>query len=267
MNHLHRELAPISGTGWAEIEKEAKRTLKTTLAARRLIDFVGPKGWDAAAIAIGRSEAIPAPAAGVSAQLRRVLPLVELRAEFELRCAELDAIDRGAKDPDLDPVIRAARAVAIAEDRAIFHGYPDAAIHGIVEAQASAAVAVGGNFREYPDAVATALNRLRDNGVDGPYAIALSEPAYAGVTETTRDGYPVLQHVKRLIEGPIVWAPGLDGGLVLSLRGGDFEMTVGQDFSIGYLGHNGETVRLYLEESFSFWLLSPQAAIPLVPRG
>jgi uncharacterized linocin/CFP29 family protein len=266
MNHLQRELAPISGTGWAEIEKEAKRTLKTTLAARRLVDFVGPKGWDTGAIATGRSEAIDPPSDEVSARLRRVLPLVELRAGFTLHRSELDAIDRGAKDPDLDPVIAAARAIAIAEDRAVFHGYGPAAIRGICEAQAGAAVAVGDNFRDYPDAVATALNRLRDNGVDGPYAIALSETAYAGLTETTRDGYPVLQHVRRLIEGPIVWAPGLEGGLVISLRGGDFEMTVGQDFSIGYLSHDRERVELYIEESFSFWLLSRQAAIPLTPK-
>jgi uncharacterized linocin/CFP29 family protein len=266
MNHLHRELAPISGAGWGEVEKEAKRTLKTTLTARRLVDFVGPKGWSASAISIGRGEAIEPPTTEVSARLRRVLPLVELRAEFELRRAEIDAIDRGAKDPDLDPVIKAARAIAIAEDRAVFHGYPAAAIRGICEVPDGAAVAIGENFREYPDAVATALNRLRDNGVEGPYAIALSEASYAGMTETTRDGYPVLQHVKRLTEGPIVWAPGLEGGLVLSLRGGDFEMTVGQDFSIGYLDHDRETVRLYIEESFSFWLLSPQAAIPLVRR-
>jgi uncharacterized linocin/CFP29 family protein len=265
MNHLHRELAPISSGGWSEIEKEAKRTLKTTLAARRLVDFVGPKGWAASAINIGRSESIHAAGPSVEARLRRVLPLVELRVPFEMRRSELAAIDRGAKDADVDPVIAAARAIAIAEDHAVFHGYPDASIQGICEAQEAAAVPVG-NFRDYPDAVATALNRLRDQGVNGPYAIALSEAAFAGLTETTRDGYPVLQHVKRLIEGPIVWAPGLEGGVVLSLRGEDFELTVGQDFSIGYLDHDAEKVRLYIEESFTFWLLSPQAAIPLVRR-
>jgi uncharacterized linocin/CFP29 family protein len=61
-----------------------------------------------------------------------------------------------------------------------------------------------------------------------------------------------------------VWAPGLDGAVVMSMRGEDFELTVGQDFSIGYLDHNAEHVRLYIEESFTFWLLSPQAAVPLV---
>jgi uncharacterized linocin/CFP29 family protein len=69
--------------------------------------------------------------------------------------------------------------------------------------------------------------------------------------------------VRDLIDGPLVWAPGLDGAVVLSMRGGDFQLTVGQDFSIGYLDHDAERVRLYIEESFTFWLQTPEAAVPL----
>ena len=268
MNHLLRELAPISTAGRLEIENEATRTLKTTLAARRLVDFKGPQGWDLSAIGLGRVQAIDLPQKGnVRARLRRVLPLVELRVPFEMRRENLDDIERGAKDPDLDSVIGAARAIAIAEDRAIFHGFPAAGIRGICEAQAKVAVAIGDDYEAFPEIVTTALNRLRDEGVDGPYAIALGEQCHAGVTDTTSGGYPVLDHVRHLVDGPLVWAPGLDGALVLSMRGEDFALTVGEDFSIGYLGHDAETVRLYLEETFTFWLLSPQAAIPLVHRA
>ena len=265
MNHLHRELAPISDAGWEEIEKEAQRTLKTTLAARKLVDFVGPQGWEASAVGIGRIRQVDPPTRGtVQARLRAVLPLVELRVPFEMLRSELDAIDRGAKDPDTDPVIAAARSIAIAEDRAVFHGYPAAGIQGICEARADVAVALTDDTEAYPVMVANALTRLRDEGVHGPYAVALSERCYANLTEATQVGYPVLAHVKRLIDGPLVWAPGLEGAVVVSTRGGDFELTVGQDFSIGYLDHDAERVRLYIEESFTFWLQSPQAAVPLV---
>jgi uncharacterized linocin/CFP29 family protein len=54
------------------------------------------------------------------------------------------------------------------------------------------------------------------------------------------------------------------GAAVLSQRGGDFELIVGQDFSIGYLEHSATMVRLYLQETFTFRVLSPEAAIPLV---
>jgi uncharacterized linocin/CFP29 family protein len=192
-----------------------------------------------------------------------VLALVELRAPFEMRRDELDAIDRGAKDPDTGPVTEAARRIAIAEDRAIFHGYPAAGIRGICETEAGMTLPLGESVEGYPDLVARALNRLRDRGVGGPFAIALSEASYTSLTEATEAGYPVLEHVRRLVDGPIVWAPGLDGALVLSMRGGDFELTVGRDFSIGYLSHDAERVRLYVEESFTFWNISPQAAVSL----
>jgi uncharacterized linocin/CFP29 family protein len=263
MDHLFRDLAPVSDTGWQEIEKEATRTLKTTLAARKLVDFVGPLGWQASAVTIGRTRNVePPPRATVEARLREVLPLVELRVPFELSRIELDALDRGAQDFDTDPIIAAARQIAIAEDRAVFHGYPAAGVRGMcADAETSVQISPA---PDYPAHVTVALNRLRDQGVSGPFAVALSERCYTELTEATEGGYPVLQHVRRLIDGPLVWAPGLDGALVVSLRGGDFELTVGQDFSIGYLDHDAGRVRLYIEESFTFWLQSPQAAVPLV---
>jgi uncharacterized linocin/CFP29 family protein len=49
----------------------------------------------------------------------------------------------------------------------------------------------------------------------------------------------------------------------MSLRGGDFELTVGQDFSVGYLDHTSTSVLLYLQETFTFRVLTPQASVPL----
>ena len=264
-NHLFRDRAPITEAGWEEIEKEAKRTLRALLAARRVVDFKGPLGWGASDVELGRADPIASPpqASHVQARLRSIQPLVELRIPFDVARAELDAIDRGARDPDLSSVTAAAREIAIAEDRAIFHGYEAAHITGIRPAQAAAAVPLGASHGDYPGAVSAALMKLRDEGIEGPFAVVLSEQLYRDLASRTDEGYPILSHVHRLIECDIVWAPGLDGGLVISMRGGDFELTVGQDFSIGYLDHTAERVRLYLEESFTFLALSPQAAIPL----
>jgi uncharacterized linocin/CFP29 family protein len=268
MNHLFREHAPITPAGWAEIEKEAKRTLRALLAARRVVDFRGPLGWDASDVELGRADPIASPAGArqVQARLRRIQPLVELRILFDMPRAELDAIDRGARDPDLDAVTTAAREIAIAEDRAIFHGYDGAHITGICQAAADSAVPLGPSPADYPGAVASALMRLRDNGVEGPFAVVLNEQLYKDLASRTEGGYPILTHVKRVVDGEIVPAPGLEGGLVISLRGGDFELTVGQDLSIGYLEHTTELVRLYIEESFTFLVLTEQAAVPLSGR-
>ncbi len=264
MNNLLRELAPIGAEAWSQIDDEAKRTLKLMLAARRLVDFSGPLGWNVSALSAGRVERLSKQLEnGVEGRLRTSQPLVEIRVPFEVSREELDAIGRGAPDPDLDNVRNAARAIATAEDRAVFLGYPDAQIVGIAQASDGNKLPLTSDFQAYPEVVADALNRLRVAGVQGPYAIALGPRCYTGLTRTTKGGYPVMEHVRRLIDGPIVWAPAADGAIVMSMRGGDFELSVGQDFSIGYLEHSASSVRLDLQESFTFRVHSPEAAVPL----
>jgi len=264
MNELMREQAPISSAAWEQIDAEAKRTLEVLLAARRLVDFNGPLGWGISALSNGRTEMLATPLQeGVVARIRRVQPLVEIRVPFELSRAELDAITRGGSDADLNPVRNAARAAAVAEDRAVFQGYAAAAIEGMFAASAERGLVIPDKFELYPDVVAEATHRLRSEGVGGPYGIALGPRCYTGLTRSTTRGYPVIDHVRKIVDGPIVWAPAADGAIVLSLRGGDFELTVGQDFSIGYLDHTSTSVLLYLQESFTFRVLTPEAAVPL----
>jgi uncharacterized linocin/CFP29 family protein len=264
MNDLLREHAPISAEAWSEIDAEATRTLKTLLAARRLVDFNGPLGWAATSIPTGRTEKLSPPLQeGAVSRLRTGMSLMELRVPFEVSREELDAISRGARDVDLDPVRNAARAAAIAEDRAIFRGYAPAGIVGIFEASSGQSLSIPANYDAYPDVVAEATHRLRSEGVSGPYGIALGPRCYTGLTRSTLRGYPVINHVRELIDGPIVWAPAADGAVVLSLRGGDFELTVGQDFSVGYLDHTSTSVLLYLQETLTFRVLTEQAAVPL----
>ena len=53
MNNLHRELAPISDSAWAQIEEETSRTLKRYLAGRRVVDVKGPAGPALSAVGTG----------------------------------------------------------------------------------------------------------------------------------------------------------------------------------------------------------------------
>lgn len=265
MNHLMRELAPVADDAWNEITEEATSVLRQFLAARKLVEFSGPKGWAHAAEVSGRVDRLDGTAHdGVSGALRQVQPLVELRAEFELDRSELDAVERGCPDPDLDPAADAARRLALAEDTAVFEGYSAAGIKGIAEASPHEPIGLTTDYEAYPSSVAKAVSRLRLEGVEGPYGIALGPRCYQGVMETTqRGGYPVLQHVRDILGGPIVWAPAVEGAIVVSLRGGDFELVVGQDVSIGYRSHTETTVSLYLEESMTFRAVGPEAGIAL----
>lgn len=265
MNHLLRGLAPLTGGEWKAIDEEAKRTLKINLAARRLVDFSGPHGWQASSINLGRVEDVRAEIRpGVEARRRQVQPLIELRAPFELSRSELDIISRGGGDSDLRPVTEAARTIAIAENQAAFNGFAAGHITGILDATLTSALTLTDDYVRYPEVVAEALGKLRNLGIDGPYGIALGPRCYIGLTETTTGGgYRVYDHVKRLLNGPLVWTPGIDGAIVLSMRGGDFELTVGEDFSIGYLTHTADIVRLYIQESLTFRVLTPEAAVAL----
>lgn len=264
MNHLLRELAPITAEGWQELDGEARERLTPALAARKLVDFSGPHGWEHSATNLGRTTDLPqAPCEGVTGAQRRVLPLVELRAPFEIALSELRAIDRGAEDAELEALDRAAHQIALAENRAVFHGWAGA-VTGISQASPHEPIPLGASADDYPRPVAAAVERLLASGISGPYGLALGREQYRVVVETAEQGgYPLLEHLRKILEGPIVWAPGVDGALVLSLRGGDFRFESGQDLSIGYDGHDGELVRLYLEESFSFRVCEPDAAVAL----
>jgi uncharacterized linocin/CFP29 family protein len=228
---------------------------------------VGPLGWDHSAFDLGRVEPLEgADGAGALVRRRVVRPLIELRVPFELDREELERVDRGASSVDLDPLRDAARVFAAAEDSAIFEGYADADIPGLLSASTNKGVALPKESVQLPDVVSEALEQLRQAGVSGPYAVALGPDAYAALDRTSGDGgYPVLRHVQRLIDRPIVWAPSLRGGVVVSLRGGDFKLVCGRDAAIGYLSHDDAKVRLYFEESFSAELNGPEAVVPLFP--
>lgn len=264
MDHLRRNLAPISDAGWAAIDAEASRVLRHILAARPLVDFEGPKGWEFSAHAVGRTTPITgATPGGMSGGLRGVLPLLELRTAFTLSLAELDTIDRGNEAPDLDPVRDAATRAGIFEDGAVFHGFPAGKIVGITEASVHDPVPLTDDYASYPNRVAEAIGQLRGAGIGGPYGLALGPRCYTGVSETERGGYPLLEHLRLLVGGNVVWAPGVDGAVVLSLRGGDYALIVGEDFSIGFTGTDGDAVSLYIEESFTFQVREERAAVAL----
>ncbi len=266
MNHLLRSHAPISDAGWKLLDSEARERLSPALAARKLIDFSGPHGWEHSATNLGRTSPLAStPSEGVSGLQRRVLPLIELRADFELTRAELRDADRGADDADLQELDIAAHRIAMAENVAVFHGW-QGAIAGIAEVSPHEQVKLGEMADAYPRHVAGAVERLLRNGITGPYGLALGREQYRQVIETAEHGgYPLLQHLREIVEGPIVWAPGCKGAIVLSLRGGDFVLDSGQDLSLGYDSHDGEVVRLYIEESFSFHVATPEAAVALKP--
>lgn len=263
MNNLHRELAPISDAAWSEIEDEARRTFERWIAGRRVVDVVGPEGAELSAVGTGHVRTLDAPAEGVTARQREAQLVIELKAPFSVTREAIDDVERGSRDSDWQPVKDAVKQIALAEDGVIFHGSSAAGIGGIAPGSSNAPVPLPSDVRELPDTIAQAVTELRLAGVGGPYCLLLSAERYTDVSETTDHGFPVREHIARLIDGEIIWAPALEGALLLSTRGGDFALHLGQDLSIGYTSHDDEQVRLYHQETLTFFALTDEASVAL----
>src|ERR1700737_4640103 len=263
MNNLYRDLAPVTEAAWAEIELEATRTFKRHIAGRRVVDVSDPGGPVTAAVSTGHLVDAKPPTKGVVAHLRNSKPLVRLRVPFILRRSDIDDVERGSQDSDWDPVKDAAKRLAFVEDRAIFEGYAAAGIQGIRQATSNPPLTLPDDARQMPDVISRALSGLRLAGVDGPYSVQLSADVSTAVSETTEHGYPIREHLSSLVDGDIIWAPAIDGAFVLPTRGGDFDLQLGTDVSIGYLTHDADTVQLYLQETLTFLCYTAEASVCL----
>lgn len=257
---LKRDFAPLTEDAWSEIEETAKSVMSPYLTARSIVDFSGPHGWDYAAVNLGRID-VRKPVDTVTWGLRKVMPLIEVRVPFTLNQFELDDISRGSEDADLAPLEKAARETAQFEDRAIFRGFADGGITGMVEASEHTSIPLGKSPSEYPNAIAKGIETLQLAGVGGPYALVLNPDRYFELLHTTAQGYPISKVVRNLVGESLVWSRAVENGLLVSTRGGDFELVVGQDLSIGYASHDKDSVELYLTESFAFRINGPEAAL------
>lgn len=264
---FRKSMAPIGDDAWAEIEAQAGLTLRGNLALRGLVDVNGPHGLQLAAINTGRLEKTHHNAKdGIAWSARASLPLIEVRTPFRLDRADLDSLARGASDPDLEALEDAARRMAVFEENVLLNGLPDAGIEGLVKASSHTPVAVKDRGAEsLLAAIADGILALEQAGINGPYALALDDAWYQTLRIGKPGGYPIAKQAAALLAGGIRWSPAVKGGLLLSRRGGDFEMTLGQDMTIGYEEHDAESVTLYLLESFTFRAIEPAAAVVLKP--
>jgi uncharacterized linocin/CFP29 family protein len=261
---LKRSLAPLTEEAWHAMDEAAVRTLKGHLSARTLVDFSGPHGWTYGAVNLGRLDiAKKQPVEGVPWGVRTVLPLVEVRVPVILPQMEVDNISRGCKSADLSAVEEVARKVALFEESAIYKGFAAGQIKGIVQESSHRPITLPATAELYGEAVAAGTKALSMAGVSGPYALVLGAECYYALLQDGHGGYPPRQIIRDMLQGDVLWSPALEGGVLLSTRGGDFELTVGQDLAMGYAGHDRSNVELFLTESFTFRVLNPQAAVEL----
>jgi len=261
MDILKRSLAPITQKAWQEIEEQAKITLTSHLSARKFVDVEGPKGWDFAAVQLGRLD-VPKnnKVAGVDFGVHKVQPLVETRSFFELDLWELDNIERGAEDIDLSEMEKAAKQIAVFEEKAVYLGFKDAHIEGIKKSSPHDPIPYSGKTEDILETVSTGLAILADSSISGPYALIVGPDLWKAIYSYVK-GYPLKNQLERIIEGPVILNPTTNDSFLVSARGGDMKLVLGQDLSIGFHSHDKEKVRLYFTESFTFYTVDPAVII------
>lgn len=266
MDLLKRELAPIPAEAWTEIDAQATRSLKALLSARKVVDVSGPMGPNFPGVAEGRLDHPPKqPGKGISYGIHKVHHLVETRVPFELDIHEMDNVVRGAKDVDLAKLEEAAKKIALFEESVVYHGLPEANIRGLKLCTGDECLTIGSQPEQLLEAVAEGITLFSSRAVEGPYAFVVGPKLWSRMSAHLQ-GYPVKMQAENILGGPVVLSPYLSGkseneAFMVSQRGGDLELILGQDLAIGYEKHNQEKVSLYYTESFTFRILEPAAVI------
>jgi uncharacterized linocin/CFP29 family protein len=264
MDILRRSLAPIADAAWKEIFEQSQVVLTSVLSARKFVDVEGPKGWSFAALSTGRIEIPKDQSGNIEYGIHKVLPLVEVRIPFELDIWELDNVSRGAQDIDLSHMEDAARELARFEESVIYEGLAPANIQGLKSCSIYDTQAFPENGEDILATVTHILAQFHANSIEGPYSLILGQKHWELVNSYT-NGYPLRKELQTILGGSIVMAPYIEDAYIISERGGDLKMAIGQDISIGYKAANTKTVQLYFTESFTFHIIEPAAVAVFKP--
>lgn len=260
MDRLKRGSAPITAKAWKEIDDTAKDVITNMLAARKVLKVNGPKGWDYNAVDEGRLENVEeCKDLEVCDGTYAVQPLTEARVSFELSKWELDNIERGAQDPDLDALETAVERLALYEENVIYNGLEKGNIEGLIPA-ADHKISLSGDGNAILQAIGEAKYALMNAYVEMPYDLIVSKEVYDKIN-VIFEGEHLMKRIQALTGGEIYRAKRLNGALLLPHRDEDLEFTVGQDYAIGYEAETVETVRLFATVSFTLRVLEPKKIV------
>lgn len=261
MNILKKALAPITQKAWDEITARTAEILKSNLTARKFVDINGPNGLEFGGVSTGRLIAHENQNEGeINYGIREFLPIVEIRMPFELDLWELDNIERGAKDIDLLPLEEAVRKVTCFEEKMVYSGFEPTGIKGLDTATQNEAVALPDDPNKFLKELANQIVNLSKQAVAGPYSLVLNASTWLNMVNLA-EGYPIQKQLKQILGGQVIISHFNKNSYLVSQQGGDYELAIGQDYTLGYDNHDTKKVKLYITASLTFRVLSPEAIV------
>ncbi len=260
MDYFKRNLAPIPKEAWEEIDEKALEVISTQLHARKVLFVDGPHGLGKTSVPTGRLSVFKKGKQGtVGAGIYGVQPLMESRVEFTLSRWELDNILHGEKDVNTDNLEAAATAIAHYEEDAIYNGNKEANIKGLKDVAAHK-MTLGTTPDDILKTVAKAVLKLQDAYAAPPYHMIVSDQLYQALSISHYGG--LLRHsVENIIGGKIIRSHNLKGALLMPFNHEDLELTVGQDYAIGYETHDKDNVTFFITNAFTFRCLDADIVV------
>lgn len=260
MDYLRRHAAPLSDRVWKALDDAVVQSARHVLAARRVVTFDGPRGWEHVATRLGTSTPCRSAEGEAVVCVPDVVLLFEVRVDFSLPWSSIDVFDRGAPVLDTGAAEAAARELALAEDRVAFYGDP--AGNGFLTNRKSPRMHAQDWTRpgQVLADLVKAVEILDTGGIPGPYEAVLSPSRYYAYLQAVDDhGYPTARQLRDVLaavhRSPVV----REAGAVFSTRGGDFVITVGGDLATGYRLHDRDAVHLFCVETIAPQTVTPQA--------
>ena len=249
MDFLKKELAPISGKVWEEIEERAKAVLGTQLSARRFVRVTGPIGKEKGGVNSGRLSIQTQD--GLSYGIHQIQPFVENRITFTLNRWELDNIERGAKDIDYKNLDEAMKSAAKFEERAIFNGLNEACIVGLLKDEKER-LEFGKTEAETIKSLMYGVSKLRNTGFSkGPYALVVGLEKFIYLNMVNLND-SLAKRLEKILGMPIIISNNITEAILVPFDNEDIELILGEDFSLGYQGHDKKEVELFVTETFTF---------------
>ncbi len=266
-------IEPVRPTGLHEatlrrIEAEALGQARAVLTARRFLTFEGPLGAGIPSLQVGERIDHPIGEGGVRIAARRALPIPTLYASFRMPTREILGAQEQSLPLSTQPAADAAEAVALAEERLIYHGHRELGIEGILHHEGAHRVGLsdwsmaGGAIGD----IIAAADALDAVGAHAPFALVLA-PALYNALFRKYEGSDVLalDHLRRLAEAGIYKSHAIeDGGALVSHDLGP--LVCAQDLQVTFLDMSEDTVRLAVSSAIVLRLDDPTACCVLSAR-